>query len=535
LRMLEIMFKNTSRLQYIFQILFIGLVVAVILAQANPLYQIPNRDSGFFLYAGNQLLKGKQLYADIWDSKGPLIFYLNALALWLGHGSRWGVWAVEYIFLYFAALLGFKSMKNLWGLIPAIVGTMIWLFAFNNVARGGNFTEEYSLLFNFIAISLYILHLSRMRNIVRPFLIGITLALSFLLRANNIGVQLSIAFVIIISGLVDKTYKQNLYDLIWIALGSSIVLILTGLYFLYLGTFSDMYQAALIFNFFYSKGGTQLSNLVSSVKRGANLIGTLFLIPAALGGLIVIEELPRLIRSGTRHLRDLDLLFLVGWLVEFVMSGLSGNNYPHYYICWVPYIGFLSGLLFYHLIPATNRFLNARPVPILMATIFLVGLSQLTILNEYRVSFGKLFFDRSSGVEYNDPVVKYIREHTDPTDTVLVWGAQPYINFMAHRDAPTGILFYPLLAPSPFTDQLNSRFLNDLEQKKPKLIVDKVDPNNDAIPFIDPSQLVSQTQKLKGFSAPSNLNTVFNFIHSNYHMETKIQQIVIYRLNDSSQ
>ena len=73
------MTKFAPKLQFVLQIVFIALFVAVVLAQANPFYQSPNRDGGLFMYMGERILKGDKLYVDIWDNKGPLIFYLNAV------------------------------------------------------------------------------------------------------------------------------------------------------------------------------------------------------------------------------------------------------------------------------------------------------------------------------------------------------------------------------------------------------------------------------------------------------------------------
>ncbi len=71
------MSKFRSALLY----LFIFLLAALILDLGNPLFDKPARDGGFFLYAGSQILSGKIPYVDFWDSKGPAIFYINALGL----------------------------------------------------------------------------------------------------------------------------------------------------------------------------------------------------------------------------------------------------------------------------------------------------------------------------------------------------------------------------------------------------------------------------------------------------------------------
>ena len=69
------MAKIRSALPYI----FLFFLTAVVLDLGNPLFDKPARDGGFFLYAGSQIVDGKIPYVDFWDSKGPAIFFINAL------------------------------------------------------------------------------------------------------------------------------------------------------------------------------------------------------------------------------------------------------------------------------------------------------------------------------------------------------------------------------------------------------------------------------------------------------------------------
>ena len=522
------MTKIYPKLLLSLQIIFLALVVIIVLASANPLFQTPNRDSGIFMYIGNQILKGKLLYVDVWDNKGPLIFYINALELWIGRGSLWGVWGIQFVFLFFAAFLGFKLMEKLWGMVAAIFGTLMWFLAFSFVIRGGDFTEEYSLLFGLIALYAFWLHIQQHQHRRYPIIIGITLALSFLFRANNIGIQLAIIIVIAFSGVLDRKYKQSLGYLLWIGLGTLSILLLVSLYFLAMGTLGKMVQAAVIYNFFYSQGGSSLTKLAGSFVRGINLFGYPTLLPALLGFIVMLVKLPEAIRSKENPFKYIELLFLIGLPLEILLSGLSGNNFPHYYICWTPYIGFFSG----HILNTDERS-NKNSLQIVLGTILLISSFNLGTLVQYRTAFTKILFDRKGGIELVDPVAKYVREHTSPSDTVLVWGFQPYINVLAHRDSPTGMMSYPQFANSPITNELNSRFYEDLVKNKPALVVDMVNPNNDTIPFIDPAQRESQYPRLKSFDAPSNLDQVFNFIHSNYSVVTTINGTTIYQLNQT--
>ena len=426
-------------------------------------------------------------------------------------------------------------MKKVWGLAPALFGTWAWLWGFNALARGGNFTEDYSLLFSFAAMFLFWLYLERERKRIYPFIIGVTLSFSFLLRANNIGVQLSIVLVIVLTAILDGTYKQSFGDLLWMSLGSLLVFALVAIYFQSLGTLREMVVAGYTYNFFYSSGGLKLDELPRSFTRGVNLLGFIFVI-AIIGYVALIEKLPDTFRPSQKLLRSLYFLFLIGWPVEILLSGLSGRNYPHYFICWLPYIGFLSGLLVYALAPTLSERLDTRPSITIFAVIVLFSLLNLATLDQYRTAFTQILTNRSAGVEYVHPVARYVRDNTKPDERVLVWGFQPFINLMAHRQSSTGVLSYPVLIESPYSNELNDRFYRELVENKPVLIVDMVDPNNDTMPLIDPVRREQeQSQRLKSFDPPSNLDQVFDYIYNNYHVETQINKVVIYRLNEVSQ
>jgi len=48
-------------------------------------------DRWLYAYFGERLLAGQAMYADLWDVKPPLIYWMNALGLWMGRGSYAGV------------------------------------------------------------------------------------------------------------------------------------------------------------------------------------------------------------------------------------------------------------------------------------------------------------------------------------------------------------------------------------------------------------------------------------------------------------
>jgi len=166
-----------------------ALAALIVLTQTNPGTVIPNRDYGFYSYIGLQVLRGKLPYQDVWESKPPAIFYLNAAALSLGRGYRWGIWLVEFVFLLAAILFSYSLFKKLWGTPSALFGTAIWLIGMSLTLQGGNYTEEYPLPFHFLALTLFLHLIENPKQRLYALILGLLFSISFLFRPNNAVVE----------------------------------------------------------------------------------------------------------------------------------------------------------------------------------------------------------------------------------------------------------------------------------------------------------------------------------------------------------
>ena len=86
-------------LREVLQNILIGVIlvfsVLLVLQQANPARSKLGRDSGAYIYIGSHILRGEPPYLTAWDSKPPGIFLLDAVGLWLGKGTRWGIWLIS--------------------------------------------------------------------------------------------------------------------------------------------------------------------------------------------------------------------------------------------------------------------------------------------------------------------------------------------------------------------------------------------------------------------------------------------------------
>jgi hypothetical protein len=69
-------------------------------------------------------------------------------------------------------------------------------------------------------------------------------------------------------------------------------------------------------------------------------------------------------------------------------------------------------------------------------------------------------------------VAEYVRDHTDPSDTIAVGGSEPEIYFYSHRHSATGYIYtYPLMEPQKYARQMQSEMIHEIESAKPKYLI----------------------------------------------------------------
>jgi hypothetical protein len=76
-------------------------------------------------------------------------------------------------------------------------------------------------------------------------------------------------------------------------------------------------------------------------------------------------------------------------------------------------------------------------------------------------------------------IARYIREHTDESDTVAILGSEPQILFYADRRAPTGHMYmYEMTEVHPNARELQEKSIAGVEKAGPKYIVDCAVPTS---------------------------------------------------------
>ncbi len=515
-----------SKFRLVLPYIFLFLLTALALDLANPFFDKPARDGGFFLYAGSQIVDGKIPYKDFWDSKGPGIFYVNALGLFLGGGSRWGVWLLEFVCIFGMLSLLYYTLSKRWGMGAALFGTALAGFGLRAVLGYGNYTEEFALLFNAAGLAIFLSMVDVERNYWKYIWVGALFGLSFTFRANNIGGFFAVLGAVFLFYVFKRHYVEALRIILAALAGFALPLILWTLYFAILGSAGEMIYASILFNFSYSaaKDREWLDMFGGFGRYGMDWYGWFAL---AAWFILVLRFLLSFVQ---RKVMVFEVFLLVWFPIEIALSNLSGRNFTHYYISWALALAVYSAYVFAEFwqvtfkVSAMEGWSDGLGAVISVALIVMLFVIAPSVWARYVQALG-------TGGEYIDPVSAYIRDNSQPEDRLLTWYPEMGVNFMAGRSSPVKYVYYPLFLEGSLTKEIEDHYFDDLTSTPPELILD-CSRSVDAIPSLDPAAREEQYSiaglKKKMYIQPK-MDEVFEFVAQNYQLENTIDTCLIFR------
>ncbi|RJQ24522.1 hypothetical protein C4577_07720 [Candidatus Parcubacteria bacterium] len=523
------LFKNFSHTKIIVCIIciigFFFLTLFILNASLNK--GTPARDSGIFLYIGNEILHGKIPYRDMWEHKPPLIFYINALGLLLISGPKlWGIWFLEFMNIFLSAILSFFLLKKIFGIIPGLLSTFVWLIYIEKFLQGGNQIEEYGLILLFSSLFLFYWIDTQKRRFLPYLLLGIINSLIFLLKPNLIGILLSIAIYIVVSKSTIKECKKVITKITVIMIGFVIIPLFVSLYFWLNGVFFDLIDQTLIFNFSYIN--VDLSKRVFVITTFLQRNPTLTLL-FFLGILISIYLFLKRKDIDYTQLSIIKLSFIL-FPINLCLISLSGRAYEHYYLPLFPLLSIYIALLVYFILIQLQNVSISKiwHTAITITIMILISSPQLLFLLNRNIEekiIGKNFQIRwffFNNFQEHQETINFIKKNTQVGDYVLIWGAEASLNFISQRPSPTRYFIqYPLFTLNYSNDTKFSEFTEEVETNNPKIIIDAsgstIDQGvskNAIVPPIDADKRKAWL-KHKNYS-PEGLDYFFGYVKKNY-------------------
>jgi len=499
-------------------------VIILTLLFANVTYNTrePYRDSGVFLYIGQSILKGDIPYRDLWDHKPPLVYYINAFTLSISDKGLWGLWITEFFFLLVSSILLFTILKRVFGKFTAFVGLLFFLFIYKHLAGGGNFSEEYLFVFQFALI--YIALFSKASRL-KDFLIGFISSLVILLKINAFGIPLAVIALRIFELTGSKRLNEVGKSCINISLGFILLPVLFLCYLWKNGAILDFYDQVIKYNLIYS--ATSFAQKIEVLK---NIINSFPLLPLIVlpSYLLVLspfakdhgrkpvdeseeffasegffsrrcegrryperklegDSSSRFKKKSNKEIQRfrLNLILVIAFPIDFLISGFSGKFFPHYGMVLIPEFSFLFAYLFWFAIEYFSSKKSPLRLPkivisflicVLLFFVYLQNIDEFLSKSYEKRLFTKEFIPRTfwiNNFEVHKNTLDFIENNSESNDKILIWGSESGIYVLSNRESASKYSYqYPLFAADYANNKMAENFVSEIRNNKPKIIID---------------------------------------------------------------
>ena len=316
----------------------------------SPLFSTYNgADSAFFCLVGKGMTKGYLPYRDFFDTKGPYFFLIEYLGQLLSYGRR-GIFLVQWINLSLVILL-ICNLCEQFG-IHSIPHQLLLLISCAWVASAafeeGNLTEEFSLVPLCLCLNLSVRYFrksfgsKKSHSVYYGAVYGACFAFLSLVRITNAALICAIVFTICIDLIINRNWRDLLYNAASFVAGFAAVFIPMLLFYASQGQAIEMLYAVFVFGFKYSAE----NNFVQHLQMILSSPGYFFLV-----------VLPAVLAVCTPQ-KDwrLRLLSVSGSIATFIAIA-SGNLYLHYFTLAIPLL-VISELLIWDTIQSVK---NVKP------------------------------------------------------------------------------------------------------------------------------------------------------------------------------
>ena len=450
----EIATENARRnkrqlLTDVFFCICIGLSVATLFRLFPGNHRRPGDDSSVFLYIAERMKEGKIPYLDMFDHKGPILYWIEYLGLLIPGKNYFGIWIIEAINMIITVALMCKlggtitqRKSSIFLAVLVCAGAIGW-----KIWQGGNFTEEYALPWIILATCVFFSFFQngsfRREQIM---LLGSSFTIVFLLRANMVAEWVALIPVTVVLLLKKRRYQDIGKCLLYFLTGVVIVLIPVLCYALHTSCLQEMYRDYFVFNMAYTDNSASDGSTLSLMLYFAKVVwpGT-----AALVLSLVIDRSNRICWYNA-----------LCFLASLYTVTMSGRGYFHYAIVLLPTL----------IIPLTTVFDKTEALLRRRMSSDTVCSQTVILASAVLILTGALLFRVvSPGEETSDPVVEFIQEHTEKDDDVLILGKSCWYYLLSDRK--TENRYFYQLPPAQISNEIYEDFLNELARHPSTLIV----------------------------------------------------------------
>lgn len=510
--------NKTFKKYYPLIVLFIFCFILTFLMCFSPLAQGfgHGHDSAIFATVGNALNQGRVLYTEIIDNKGPLLYLINALGLFINYD--FGMFYIEYIFLCLGSFFAYKTAmmitkNNRW---VSCFSVMFAMLLFIPTLQGGNFTEEYAILFiniatYFIAKLLFNDYKLKKHELI---IIGMCFAATFLLRANLCALYVAEIIVVLLYMIRDKKYKEVFNSAAFIIIGGIIFLTPFIIYLVKNNALSACLEIVYL-------GVRDSFGYISYTERIRKLGGLIILsdevkvFSMIAFALIIFLTKPKM----EKPIHKLLIISILGTIITLYVNSLTGGPawaYTHYFMAFIPILVIIYPWLFIYLNNTIEKNISNKNFKniIILSSIFIVFISPIKTLFSEVVSRINIIAPERNGLE------KYIVKNTLDHDTIQIISVNDTLYYPTNKIPTSRHIYFVGGFAEEKRKQDANELANDLYSAKipAKLII---------LPYDD-------FKNIEFIKSLTDKNIFIKYLKDNYSLDKKASEELncnIYKLN----
>lgn len=265
--------KIKDKIKYILPLFIISLIFLTIGSKNSPLYLINDwYDAQAFMTMGKGILNGLIPYKDLFEQKGPILYFIYALANLVSTKSFIGVFIIEVI-SFTTFLVFIRKTINLFFndkySIPTLMILSFLILMLKPFGHGGSAEELCLPIFAYSIYSmLKYLKTDRLTN-KEIFINGLMAGIILWIKYTLLGFHFILAATYFFVYLSKKEYKKAITSCIIYLLGMFSITIPVLLYFIVNG------GSEYLFDVYFLKNMTSYSNMDSTFKKITTAFGLL--------------------------------------------------------------------------------------------------------------------------------------------------------------------------------------------------------------------------------------------------------------------
>lgn len=462
-------------------------------------------DSAANVYSAQRILDGAKIGIDEKPSAATGTLLINILGVRLFGFSEFGPKLIQLVMQAGALIAMYIAARKLLGRLPAAIGVIVASIYISSplIAKFGNVKEQYMIACMVTAISLFVLRQSG-GGWWYSLLAGAIASWAPLFKETGLSVPAAIGLFVILQPIYrHRTWKQAGIDIVLLLAGAT-----AAMAPLYVWIIGWKVQMSLPYSFVWGavrgflpmhqavpQTGSYVSSLRATIPLSEQWPRVLrfylaLCLPVSLAAGAIIARFVKIIfklskKSPLEPVKcDYDrfvLLFGLWWALDMAFVWVSPASYEQYYLpltaSGAMTGGYLVAVWRNNLIRAVSKTkwvvtgITGLILMVIMSWHIFFGLPRSPYSgmkypekrNGYAQRWNEVEHRRHNGWRGSWEVAgEYIRNNTQPTDKIYVWGWVPGIYLAAQRFCP---------APNAFESEMHTRPPEQLEQIIDELLI----------------------------------------------------------------